>query len=347
MQPRENPSVTFSFKSFNMPVQFDVCGVGNALVDVIAPATDAFLTENEITKGAMTMLFDETAVEALYAKMAPGREISGGSAANTLAGVASFGGRAAYIGKVASDQLGGVFHHDLNAGGVDYTTAPRNGGPPTGRCLINVTPDGQRSMSTFLGCSPLLTSDDLDATKIAAADIVFLEGYLFDAPEAKAAFVSASKIAHDAGRKVALTLSDLFCVSRHKDSFKDLVSHHIDILFANESEIIALYDAPDFDAALQQARADCEFVALTRGEQGSVLAQGDVVVHVAADRVEKVVDTTGAGDLYASGVLFGLATGRDLETCGRLGSLAAGEVISHFGARPETRLADLMAQRGL
>jgi sugar/nucleoside kinase (ribokinase family) len=326
---------------------FDVCGVGNALVDVISPATDAFLTEHSISKGAMTLIFDEPSVETLYAKMAPGQETSGGSAANTLAGIASFGGRGAYIGKVADDQLGNVFRHDLNAGGVSYDTMPRTGGPSTGRCLINVTPDGQRSMSTFLGCSPLLTADDLDGDKIAAAGIVFLEGYLFDAPEAKAAFIEASKIAHSAGRKVALTLSDLFCVDRHKQAFRDLVAGHIDILFANEAEIQALYDVSDFDTALAAARKDCEFVALTRSELGSVLAWGEEVVSVAADPIEKVVDTTGAGDLYAAGVLFGLATGKDLTTCGRLGSLAAGEVISHFGARPEANLAALAKERGL
>jgi sugar/nucleoside kinase (ribokinase family) len=330
-----------------MTTQFDVCGVGNALVDVIAPATEDFLTQHGISKGAMMLIFDEPAVETLYASMAPGREVSGGSAANTLAGVASFGARAAYIGKVCDDQLGGVFRHDLNAGGVSYDTAPRTGGPSTGRCLINVTPDGQRSMSTFLGCSPLLTADDLDEAKIASAGIVFLEGYLFDAPEAKAAFVKAAQIAHDAGRKVALTLSDLFCVDRHKEAFRDLVANHVDILFANEAEIIALYDAADFDAALALAMADCEFVALTRSEKGSVLARNGEVVTVPADPIDKVVDTTGAGDLYAAGVLFGVATGRDLETCGRLGSLAAGEIISHYGARPEVSLAQLLSQRGL
>lgn len=330
-----------------MTIQFDVCGVGNALVDVISPATDTFLTEHSIAKGAMTLIFDEPAVETLYAKMAPGRETSGGSAANTLAGIASFGGRAAYIGKVADDQLGGVFRHDLNAGGVSYDTSPRAGGPSTGRCLINVTPDGQRSMSTFLGCSPLLNGDDLDEAKIGAAGIVFLEGYLFDAPEAKAAFVKASQIAHASGRKVALTLSDLFCVDRHKEAFRDLVAGHIDILFANEAEILALYDATDFDTALACARNDCEFVALTRSELGSVLAQGGEVVSVPADAIDQVIDTTGAGDLYAAGVLFGIATGRDLRACGLLGSLAAGEIISHYGARPEANLAKLVAERGL
>jgi sugar/nucleoside kinase (ribokinase family) len=330
-----------------MTLQFDVCGVGNALVDVIAPASDAFLAEHKIAKGAMTLIFDEPAVETLYATMAPGKEVSGGSAANTLAGVASFGARAAYIGKVANDQLGNVFTHDLNAGGVTYDTPPRSGGPSTGRCLINVTPDGQRSMSTFLGCSPLLTSEDLDGHKLARAGIVFLEGYLFDAPEAKAAFVKAAQIAHDNQGKVALTLSDLFCVDRHKEAFRDLVANHIDILFANEAEVIALYNAKDFETALSAARADCEFVALTRSEKGSVLARGGEVVSVTADPIDKVVDTTGAGDLYAAGVLFGVATGRDLETCGKLGSLAAGEVISHYGARPEVSLAELAAKRGL
>jgi sugar/nucleoside kinase (ribokinase family) len=330
-----------------MTILYDVCGVGNALVDVIAPSSDAFLDQHGISKGAMTLIFDEPAVETLYASMAPGKEVSGGSAANTLAGIASFGGRGAYIGKVANDQFGQVFTHDLNAGGVAFDTPPRDGSPSTGRCLINVTPDGQRSMSTFLGCSPLLSGDDLDGDKIVGAGIVFLEGYLFDAPEAKAAFIKAAQIAHENGRKVALTLSDLFCVDRHKDAFVDLVANHVDILFGNEAEIIALYDVPFFEAALEAARTNCEIVALTRSEKGSVLARGDEVVAVPADKVERVVDTTGAGDLYAAGVLYGLANGKDLATCGALGSLAAGEVISHFGARPETSLAALASRRGL
>ena len=330
-----------------MTTQFDVCGVGNAIVDVIAPASDEFLAEHQIAKGAMTLIFDEPAVERLYATMAAGQESSGGSAANTLAGIASLGGKGAYIGKVANDTLGQVFRHDMNAGGVAYDTPPHANGPSTARCLINVTPDGQRSMSTFLGCSPLLTPEDLDHAKLASAQIVFLEGYLFDAEEAKAAFVKASEIAHTAGNKVALTLSDLFCVDRHKAAFRHLVANHIDILFANEAEIIALYDAPDFDTALAAARKDCDLVALTRSEKGSVLARGDEVVTVAADPVAQVVDTTGAGDLYAAGVLFGLATGRELEACGKLGSLAAGEVISHYGARPLVSLAELAAARGL
>jgi sugar/nucleoside kinase (ribokinase family) len=330
-----------------MTILFDVCGVGNAIVDVIAPASDAFLEEHGIAKGAMTLIFDEPAVEKLYASMAPGKEVSGGSAANTLAGIASFGGKGAYIGKVADDQLGHVFRHDLNAGGVSYDTPAHTGGPSTARCMINVTPDGQRSMSTYLGCSPMLTRDDLDEARMSASGIVFLEGYLFDADEAKAAFVRASEIAHKAGRQVALTLSDLFCVDRHKAAFRQLVANHIDILFANESEILALYDATDFDSALAQARADCNLVALTRSEKGSVLARGDEVVHVSADPVDAVVDTTGAGDLYAAGVLYGLATGRELEACGRLGSLAAAEIISHYGARPSTSLAKLAAARDL
>jgi sugar/nucleoside kinase (ribokinase family) len=330
-----------------MTTQFDVCGVGNAIVDVIAPTTEAFLVEHGIAKGAMTLIFDEPVVEKLYASMAPAQEISGGSAANTLAGIASLNGKGAYIGKVADDQLGNVFRHDLNAGGVAYDTPPHTNGPSTARCMINVTPDGQRSMSTYLGCSILLAPEDLDPSKIANAQIVFLEGYLFDADEAKAAFIEASKIAHGAGRKVALTLSDLFCVNRHRAAFADLVANHIDILFANEDEIKALYEVTDFDAALAAARKDCDLVALTRSEKGSVLARGDEVVSVAADPVSAVVDTTGAGDLYAAGVLFGLATGRSLEACGKLGSLAAAEVISHFGARPQTSLAALAAAKGL
>ncbi|GIU66328.1 adenosine kinase [Candidatus Phycosocius spiralis] len=330
-----------------MPTSFDVCGIGNAIVDVIAPATEAFLAEHGIAKGAMTLIFDEPMVEKLYASMAPGQETSGGSAANTLAGIASLGGKGAYIGKVADDQLGKVFRHDLNAGGVAYDTPPFTHGPSTARCMINVTPDGQRSMSTYLGCSILLSPEDLDTVKITNAQIVFLEGYLFDADEAKTAFIEASKLAHNAGRKVALTLSDLFCVNRHRSAFADLVAHHIDILFANEEEIKALYEVADFDAALAAARKDCGLIALTRSEKGSVLARGDEIVSVDAEPVSAVIDTTGAGDLYAAGVLFGLATGRSLEVCGKLGSLAAAEIISHFGARPQTSLAALAAAKGL
>jgi len=329
-----------------MTIRYDVLGVGNAIVDVIASTNDAFLTEHGIPKGAMNLI-DEQRATSLYGAMPAAKEVSGGSAANTLAGIASLSGRGAYIGKVANDQLGEIFRHDLNAIGVEYNTSPHLNGPSTARCLIAVTPDGERSMSTFLGCSPLLTADDLDKDRISAAGIVFLEGYLFDQEEAKAAFVRAAEYARAASRHTALTLSDLFCVDRHRASFRHLVAHHIDILFANESEIIALYEAANFEEAFAAARADCRIVAVTRSEKGSVLARGEEIVSVPAFPVEKVVDTTGAGDLYAAGVLYGLATGRELEACGLLGSLAAAEVISHYGPRPETNLAALASQHGL
>ncbi len=330
-----------------MELKYDVCGVGNAIVDVIAPASEEFLQAHNITKGAMTLIFDEAQVESLYGAMADAKTVSGGSGANTIAGIASLGGNAAYIGKVSNDDLGALFNKEINEIGVAYNTPAHIGGPATARCMINVTPDGQRSMCTYLGCSPLMDESDLDEAKLGASKIVFLEGYLFDRDEAKAAFVRAAEIAKKYDRKVALTLSDLFCVSRHKDSFLQLVKNHIDILFANESEILALYDTEDFETALAHARKDCDFVAITRSEQGSVLAQGDEVVRVAAEPIEKVIDTTGAGDLYAAGVLYGIATGRELETCGKLGSMCAFEIISHYGPRPEQSLAQMAKVREL
>jgi sugar/nucleoside kinase (ribokinase family) len=328
------------------PTRFDVIGVGNAIVDVIATADDAFLGEHGIEKGAMTLI-DEPRAKTLYEAMGPGQEVSGGSAANTLAGVASLGGRGAYIGKVADDQLGEIFAHDLRATGVDYSTAPLTGGPATARCLIMVTPDAQRSMNTFLGASTLFSASDVDATRIEAAAITYLEGYLYDRDEAKAAFVTAADIARKAGRKVALTLSDPFCVDRHRDSFRALIAGHVDVIFANEAELKSLYQTDDFDAALARVRAETRIAAITRSEKGAIIVAAGESVSVPADPVEKLVDTTGAGDLFAAGFLLGLARGADLETCGRLGVLAAAEVISHVGARPLVRLADLAQQRGI
>jgi sugar/nucleoside kinase (ribokinase family) len=274
--------------------------------------------------------------------MGPGVEMSGGSAANTVVGVASFGGRGHYIGKVRDDQLGEVFAHDLRATGVGYDTPRATEGPPTGRCLILVTPDAQRTMSTFLGAAVRLGPGDIDRDLIARGKILYLEGYLFDPPEAQAAFRAAAAMAHAAGRKVSLTLSDPFCVGRHRKAFLDLVEHHVDVLFANEAEICALYEVgDDFDAALGRVRGHCEIAALTRSARGSVIVEGGRVHTVAAHPVEAVVDTTGAGDLYAAGVLYGLSQGLDLPTCGRLGSLAAAEVIAHVGARPMVPLAQL------
>jgi sugar/nucleoside kinase (ribokinase family) len=320
--------------------ELDVVGLGNALVDVLSHESDAFLARHGLVKGTMHLV-DEARAGALYAAMGPGVEISGGSAANTIVGVASLGGRAHYVGKVAADQLGEVFAHDLRAVGVGYTTPPATGGPSTGRCLIVVTPDAQRTMNTYLGASVQLGPPDVDGRLIARARILYLEGYLFDPPAAQEAFRVAADLAHGAGRKVALTLSDPFCVDRHRAAFRELVERHVDIVFANEAEICALYQAPDFDAALQRVRHHCEIAALTRSERGSVIIRGDEVHVIDAHPVDAVVDTTGAGDLYAAGFLFGLSRGLSLGTCGRLGALAAAEVISHVGARPVKPLDEL------
>jgi sugar/nucleoside kinase (ribokinase family) len=322
--------------------QLDVIGIGNALVDVLSHADEDLVVRQGLAKGTMHLV-DEARARSLYEAMGPGVEMSGGSAANTVVGVASFGGRAHYVGKVRDDQLGDVFGHDLRATGVGYDTPRATSGPPTGRCLILVTPDAQRTMSTFLGASVRLGPADVDRGLIARGKILYLEGYLFDPPDAQEAFRAAAAIAHAAGRRVALTLSDPFCVERHRAAFLDLVQHHVDILFANEAEICALYQVHDFDAALPHVRGHCELAALTRSAKGSVLVQGDRVHVVQAHPVDAVVDTTGAGDLYASGVLYGLAQGLDLPTCGRLGSLAAAEVIAHVGARPMVPLTELAA----
>ena len=323
------------------PRELDVVGIGNALVDVLSHAEEGFLARQSLVKGTMHLV-DEPRARELYDAMGPGVEMSGGSAANTVVGVASFGGRAHYVGKVRDDQLGEVFGHDLRATGVGYDTPRATEGPPTGRCLILVTPDAQRTMGTFLGASVRLGPGDIDKGLIARGKILYLEGYLFDPPEAQEAFRAAAAMAHGAGRKVSLTLSDPFCVGRHRNAFLDLVEHHVDILFANEAEICALYEVGDFHAALARVRGHCEIAALTRSAKGSVLV-GDGQVHaVAAHPVEAVVDTTGAGDLYAAGVLYGLSRGLDLPTCGRLGSLAAAEVITHVGARPMVPLAQLV-----
>ena len=321
-------------------VDLDVVGIGNALVDVLSRESEAFVTAQRLVKGAM-QLVDEARASELYAAMGPAVEVSGGSAANTIVGVASFGGGAHYVGKVRDDQLGEVFQHDLRSVGVGYSTSAATSGPATGRCLIVVTPDAQRTLTTYLGASVQLGPADVDKGVIERAAILYLEGYLFDPPEAQRAFHAAAGVAHAAGRKVALTLSDPFCVDRHRAAFRDLVERHVDILFANEVEIRALYEAADFDAALQQVRRHCAVAALTRSERGSVVVAGDDVHVIDAHPVRAVVDTTGAGDFYAAGFMFGLSRGRSLATCGRLGSLAAAEVISHVGARPQTPLAQL------
>lgn len=327
-----------------MPDTIDVLGIGNAIVDVISHADDAFIAENGLAKGAMTLI-DADQAEALYAKMGPGVEISGGSAANTIAGIAGLGGRAAYIGKVADDQLGAVFRHDIRAAGVAYDSAPIADGAPTARCLILVTPDAQRTMNTFLGASTELGPDDIDPALVARAQITYLEGYLWDKPAAKEAFVKAARLAGEAGRKVSLTLSDTFCVDRHRDSFLELIDGHIDILFGNEAELLALYQTDNFNAALAAVRGHCDIAVLTRSEKGSVVLEGPNVYEVPADPVAKVVDTTGAGDLFAAGFLFGVTQGRHLAECARIGSIAAAEIISHTGARAEADLKALVASK--
>src|SRR5262245_15514411 len=324
----------------------DVVGIGNAIVDIIGRCDDAFLATHGRVKGSM-QLVDAPTVERLYGAMGPGTEISGGSAANTIAGIASFGGRAGFIGKTATDQFGEVFRHDIRAIGVTFDTPPAAGGEPTARCLILVTPDGQRTMNTFLGVSPRLDSGEVSAELIRSARIVYLEGYLFDRPEAKAAFRQVAEIAAKAGRQVALSLSDPFCVDRHRPEFLELIRANVDILFANEAEITSLYRANTFDEAARRAQGDTKLAALTRSEKGSVILSDGKAVAIPAAPVSRVVDTTGAGDLYAAGFLIGIATGRALEVAGHLGSLAAAEVISHIGARPESKLQDLARKAGL
>lgn len=324
----------------------DVVGIGNAIVDVIAHADDAFLARQGLVKGTMTLI-DEQRAEALYAEMGPGIESSGGSAGNTMAGLASLGGRGAYVGKVRDDQLGAVFRHDITAIGVRFSTPAATSGPSTARCLILVTPDAQRTMNTYLGASVALGPEDIDEAEIAAAQVTYLEGYLFDPPHAKEAFRKAARAAHAAGRKVALTLSDPFCVERHRAEFRELLQNHVDLLFANEAEILSLFETESFAEAARQVRGMCEVAALTRSEKGSVVVAAHETHEIPAAKPEKLVDTTGAGDLYASGFLYGFTRGRDLAVCGRLGSLCAAEVISHFGARPEAPLAKLAADAGL
>ncbi len=323
----------------------DVVGIGNAIVDIIARADDAFLATHALVKGAMTLIDAERA-ETLYAAMGPGIEISGGSAANTVVGVAAIGARAGYIGKVCADQLGDVFRHDVRAAGVSFNTPPARGGPPTARCMILVTPDAQRTMNTYLGACVDLGPDDVDAGTVQGAAVTYLEGYLWDKPAAKDAFRKAMALAHDAGRKVALTLSDSFCVERHRAEFRDLVDNHVDILFANEAEIVSLYQVAGFEAALAAVRDKPGRIAvLTRSAKGAVIAADGALHTVPAEPIDKVVDTTGAGDLYAAGFLAGIAQGRALATCGRMGAIAAAEVIGHIGARPETSLKDLIRAR--
>lgn len=321
--------------------ELDVLCVGNAIVDVLAHADDAFLNTHSLAKGAMTLINAETA-ERLYAQMGPGIECSGGSAGNTAAGIASLGGRAGYVGKVAKDQLGQVFTHDIRAMGVEYQTLPLEGGAPTARCLILVTPDAQRTMNTYLGACVALGPNDVDPEQVGRAQVTYFEGYLWDAPAPKDAIRKAIRIAKANGRKVALTLSDSFCVNRYRDEFRELIETSVDILFANESEIESLYETKDFDTALAAVKGRCPIAVLTRSARGSVVVTNDAARPVPAAAVDRVVDTTGAGDLYASGFLYGFTHGRPLAECARLGGVAAAEIISHVGARPEVPLRTLI-----
>jgi sugar/nucleoside kinase (ribokinase family) len=322
--------------------RFALTAVGNAIVDIIATTTDAFLEKENIIKGAMNLI-DEQRAKHLYAEMGPAHEVSGGSAANTLAGFASFGGYGAFIGKVANDQLGDIFMHDMKAHKVELHCSVLEDGPATGRSYILVTPDAQRSMNTFLGASVEFDENDIDETIIADSEIVYLEGYLFDRPQAKRAYMKASKIAQEAGRKSALCLSDSFCVKRHKAEFLDLIQGHMDIVFANEDEVKELFDTDDLNIALDALRPHTTIAAITCGEKGSIVLNGAQQHEIKAAPVSQVVDTTGAGDQYAAGFLYGLSLGLPLEQCGWYGSLAASEVISHIGPRPETPLKDLIA----
>jgi sugar/nucleoside kinase (ribokinase family) len=321
----------------------DVVGIGNAIVDVLAHAEDAFLDAWDLSKGTMTLVDAERAA-ALYDAMGPAVEVSGGSAANSVAVLAGLGARCAFVGKIRDDQLGQIFRHDIVSLGVTFSGTPAADGPPTGRCLILVTPDAQRTMQTSLGIGGEIGPDDVDHALIAGAKVTYLEGYLWDRPAARDAFVKAAEIAHGSGHLVAFSLSDPFCVDRHRADFVAMVNEHVDVLFANEDEVVSLYQVHAFDDALQRARRDCKVAALTRSAKGSVIVSGQEVHIVDACPVEHVIDTTGAGDAYAAGFVYGLTRGLRLQTCGRIGALCAAEIIGHFGARPEADLKELIRQ---
>ena len=320
--------------------RYDVTGIGNAIVDVLADVDDDFLERAGLTKGAMSLV-DEAAAELLGRRMRPRAQCSGGSAANTMVGIASLGGRAAFLGKVRDDALGALFTRDIRAAGVAFRTPYAVEGPGTARCVVLVSDDAQRTMQTFLGAAGDLGPEDVEVDRdtIAASRITYLEGYLFDPPPAKQAFEAAARIAHDSGREVALSLSDAFCVERHRDAFLDLVRGHVDVLFANEVEIRSLYRTEDFEQAAAAAALDCRLAVLTRGELGATVVGPHGRADVAAEPVERLVDTTGAGDLFAAGFLYGHARGLDPETCARIGAVASAEIIGHYGARPERSLA--------
>ncbi|HEY5071636.1 MAG TPA: adenosine kinase [Caulobacteraceae bacterium] len=329
-----------------MPRLYDVVAIGNAIVDVIAPASERFLQAEGLAKGAMTLI-DESRAHALYARMAPGVEASGGSAANTAAGVASLGGRAAFLGKIADDQLGEVFAHDMRAIGVEFRGGALVGGPSTGRCLANVTPDGERTMCTYLGAAVELGHDDIDSAVVEGGAVLYLEGYLFDPPEARRAFARAAGLARGAGRSIALSLSDAFVVDRHRETLLGFIRGQVDVVFANEAELLSLFRTSDFSVAARSAADLARIVAVTRGENGSVIIADGEQLAVGALAVDRVADTTGAGDQYAAGFLHALANGKSLDVCGRLASLAAAEVISHYGPRPQVCLRELATAQGL
>lgn len=330
-----------------MTKEFQVIGIGNALVDVIATVADSALAELAVEKGIMTLI-DTTRAVDLYARMGPAREISGGSAANTIAGIAALGGRTAYVGKVKDDQLGAIFAHDLRAQGAVYATplAPKDHPAETGRCMVLVSPDGERSMSTYLGVSEFLAPSDIDEAQMAAADWIFLEGYRFDGPDSIAAFEKAVRATKSAGGRVAITLSDPFCVERHRDEFRRMIRDDIDLLVANEHELQSLYQTADLDSAMLRAQAEIPITACTVGAAGAHVLTAEGRYHTPATPVT-VVDATGAGDLFAAGLLYGVTSGRDWQTCARMGCVAAGEVIGHIGARPEADLRTLFAADGL
>jgi sugar/nucleoside kinase (ribokinase family) len=323
--------------------QYDLIGIGNALVDVLVEVDDAALAQANLPKGGMTLV-ERADSDSLYDTLPAGIEKSGGSCGNTMAGFAALGGTGAYIGKVCDDQFGSVFRHDMTAMGVDFPTAAAAGGPGTGKCLVLVTPDAQRTMVTYLGAASDFTPEDISVPAIQAAKVLYLEGYLFDRDAAKAAFIAAAEAAHAAGREVSLSLSDGFCVDRHRDAFLDLVRNHVDILFANEQEICSLYQTDSFESAVKSAKQDCKIACLTRSEKGSVILSADEMHVVPAESVNQVVDTTGAGDQFAAGFLYGYTQGYDLAKAARIGGILAAEVISHYGARPEADVKALVAK---
>lgn len=327
--------------------KYQVVGIGNAMVDVLAHAPEAFLAAAGVQKGVMQLIGMDRAVE-LYARIGPAKEISGGSAANTIAGIAALGGRTAYVGKVKDDQLGAIFAHDLRAQGADYDTplAPKTAAEETGRCIIVVTPDGERSMNTYLGVTEFLGPADIFVDQMAAAEWIYLEGYRFDGPESHSAFAKAIRACKGAGGRVSVTLSDPFCVERHRNAFRAMIRADVDLLFANRAEILSMYQTEDLDQALAAAAAEVAIVACTEGDKGAHILSNGQRLHVPAIPT-RIVDATGAGDLFAGAFLWGLTNGHDLETCGRMGCIAASEVISHIGARPEADLAALFRRHGV